>query len=133
MPYNDKEFFILKSYKPTYLGTGKSYLIETLSMYIKQKYQNENNKTSWLAVVLAPTGLAAYNINGQTIHRFLKLPVAKDNNDKFWNLSDASLKVIREFASNTRLFMFGKNYSIINIRKSYILLSNIIFYYYRIL
>jgi len=102
-------------------------------MYIKQKYQNENNKTSWLAVVLAPTGLAAYNINGQTIHRFLKLPVAKDNNDKFWNLSDASLKVIREFASNTRLFMFGKNYSIINIRKSYILLSNIIFYYYRIL
>jgi hypothetical protein len=108
LPYNDKEFLILKSYKPTYLGTGKSYLIETLSMYIKQKYQNENNKTSWLAVVLAPTGLAAYNINGQTIHRFLKLPVAKDNNDKFWNLSDASLKVIREFASNTRLFMFGK-------------------------
>ncbi len=89
-------------------------------MYVRHKYRNETNIDKWLVVVLAPTGLAAYNINGQTIHRFLKLPVSKDKNDKFWNLTDAALKVIREFASNTRLFMFGIIY--------YLFICNLISY-----
>ncbi|MCX7953370.1 MAG: DEAD/DEAH box helicase [Deltaproteobacteria bacterium] len=44
-------------------GTGKSYLL---------KYFVKN--TSKRVVVLAPTGLAAYNIGGQTIHSFFQLP-----------------------------------------------------------
>lgn len=44
-------------------GTGKSTLIE----YINNEYINTS-------VVLAPTGLAAININGQTIHSFFNFP-----------------------------------------------------------
>ena len=38
-------------------------------------FQKPEQPTGWYVLVLAPTGLAAYNVNGQTIHRFLKMPV----------------------------------------------------------
>src|SRR5438552_456422 len=44
-------------------GTGKSTLIE----YFR-------NTTTKKTVVLAPTGLAAINVRGQTIHSFFHLP-----------------------------------------------------------
>jgi len=44
-------------------GTGKS----TLLRYVKEH-------TKKAAVVLAPTGIAAINVNGQTIHSFFKFP-----------------------------------------------------------
>jgi GTPase SAR1 family protein len=44
-------------------GTGKSTLIEYFRIHSKKKY-----------VVLAPTGIAALNIGGKTIHSFFKFP-----------------------------------------------------------
>lgn len=44
-------------------GTGKSTLIEKIRNHIPH------------AVVLAPTGLAALNVKGQTIHSFFNLPI----------------------------------------------------------
>lgn len=94
-------------------GTGKSYLIETLCMHLRHTYKDSNASGGWLVVVLAPTGLAAYNVNGQTIHRFFKLPVHKDGFEKHWDLADQALKIIRSFVQDIRLFMFG-NYKNIN-------------------
>ena len=45
-------------------GTGKSTLVN----YIKTRANIDNT------VVLAPTGVAALNIGGQTIHSFFRLP-----------------------------------------------------------
>ena len=45
-------------------GTGKSYLINAISCYLKKK-----------CLMTATTGKAAFNINGVTIHSLLKLPV----------------------------------------------------------
>lgn len=61
----------------------------------------------WTVAVLAPTGIAAYNISGITIHRFFKLPVFNDNNEKHWPLSDASLKIIRQMVRNLKLIIIG--------------------------
>ena len=59
------------------------------------------NEDGWIFAVLAPTGLAAFNVNGQTIHRFFKLPIFKGKKgqtlgslrskfklitDNYWNL-----------------------------------------------
>ena len=55
---------------------------------------NERNDQGWVVVVLAPTGLAAYNINGQTIHRFFKLPIFNNEHDVYWPLNDDNLKII---------------------------------------
>ena len=45
-------------------GAGKSTLLKKFIKSTKKDY-----------VVLAPTGIAALNVNGQTIHRFYNLPI----------------------------------------------------------
>ena len=47
-------------------GTGKSYLINAIRNYLKDS-----------CTITATTGKAAFNINGITIHSFLKLPVGR--------------------------------------------------------
>lgn len=72
-------------------GTGKSTVVME---YIK--WAEENNKK---IVKLAPTGIAAMNIGGQTIHSFFKLPfgeeytlknmpIPKDESIELFNLID---------------------------------------------
>ena len=46
-------------------GTGKSYFLKNYCEVTRKKF-----------VKLAPTGLAALNIHGQTIHSFFRLPLA---------------------------------------------------------
>lgn len=46
-------------------GSGKSSLLRHISRNTKKKH-----------VILAPTGIAALNAGGQTIHSFFKLPLA---------------------------------------------------------
>jgi len=59
---------ILRLYVNGEGGTGKSFLIKTIKCSIKQ---NLNKDTA----IRAPTGIAAFNINGLTVHRLLQLPV----------------------------------------------------------
>ena len=54
----DKSWFITGA-----AGTGKSTLLRCLMRRLKHR-----------AVFLAPTGLAALNVGGQTIHSFCRLP-----------------------------------------------------------
>ena len=49
-------------------GTGKSYLIKVLMELVHRHYQNRNS-----TITTAPTGVAAYNIQGSTLHRSLSL------------------------------------------------------------
>lgn len=100
-----------KSLKPLKLfvsgvaGTGKSYLIDTICKQIQ--FDNQANPNEWSVAVLAPTGIAAFNINGLTIHRFFKLPVFNDKEEKHWQLTDGALKVIRTYLKNLKLIIIG--------------------------
>jgi hypothetical protein len=69
---------------------------------------DERNEQGWIVVVLAPTGLAAYNVNGQTIHRFFKLPIFNNEYDAYWPLNDDNLKLIRQCTQNIKLIVCGK-------------------------
>ena len=51
-------------------GTGKSYLIHCLRLLLQDKVR-----------VVAPTGVAAFNIDGNTLHSLLSLPVKGDFKD----------------------------------------------------
>ena len=51
-------------------GTGKSYLIHCLKLLLQDKLR-----------VVAPTGVAAYNVNGCTLHSLLNLPTKGDFRD----------------------------------------------------
>ena len=88
-------------------GTGKSFLMDTICKKLNATYQNPENPNGWIVAVLAPTGLAAYNVNGLTIHRFFKLPIFLDNNEKHWPLSDGNLKLIRSLLPNLKLIIIG--------------------------
>jgi len=67
-------------------GTGKSTLIELF-----------RNKTTKKIVVLAPTGVAALRIKGQTIHSFFYFPPKRiDKNENVEKLSNKKLEVIEE-------------------------------------
>jgi ATP-dependent exoDNAse (exonuclease V) alpha subunit len=58
-------------------GTGKSYLLE----YFKR---DEGSKA---AVVVAPTGIAALNVSGQTIHSFFRFPPRDLDDDYIKNIT----------------------------------------------
>ena len=78
--------------------------------YLNYKYPS-TNPNDWIVVVLAPTGIAAYNVNGQTLHRFFKLPVGHDDEKmKYWSLRDKDIKDIRNNIKNLQLILIGKSF-----------------------
>jgi ATP-dependent DNA helicase PIF1 len=54
-------------------GTGKSFLISAISTELQNLASQENKPTPVMRI--APTGIAAYGINGMTAHSALSLPV----------------------------------------------------------
>ena len=55
-------------------GTGKSFLIETIRSLVKEIWKGNASDDTTCAVA-APTGLAAYNVGGVTVHRLFQLPI----------------------------------------------------------
>ena len=51
-------------------GTGKSFWLHCVAAYIQQYCKNKN-----LLKIMAPTGTAAFSINGTTLHSELKIPI----------------------------------------------------------
>ena len=62
-------------------GTGKSYLIHCLRLFLQRKVR-----------VVAPTGVAAFNVDGHTLHSLLYLPTKGD----FKNLEGEHLNRIQQ-------------------------------------
>jgi len=78
-------------------GTGKSFVIDTLTSLIRQMFQNNN-----AVHVLAPTGTAAFNIKGETLHTFAGL----DWHDLYKELSDKSKeKMIEKLQATVAIFI----------------------------
>lgn len=75
-------------------------------------------------VVVAPTGLAAYNINGLTIHRVFKLPVQQGDKERYYDLMDGDVKMLRHLMKNLRLIIIGK-FSILIFERSFFILTKI--------
>ena len=82
-------------------GTGKSYLIKTIKAWVCLV-------TDKHVAVTAPTGIAAFNINGLTIHRLLQLPVEHGKTPQYRPLSDDNLKVVRQRLRNLVLLIIDE-------------------------
>ena len=82
-----------KKFKPLRLtvmgcgGTGKSVLITTVVSYIRKIFQRNNS-----VLVTAPTGAAAHNVGGQTIHREFKVNYKQEGS----KLSNTAKKLLME-------------------------------------
>ena len=70
--HSKKKFKLLRMTIMGYAGIGKSVLINTIVACIRKIFQDNDS-----VIVAAPTGAAAHNVGGQTIHREFKIDVRK--------------------------------------------------------
>ena len=73
-------------------GTGKSFLIETVKLLVRHLWPSDD----LTCAVAAPTGLAAFNVSGITIHRLFQLPIEHEGKTAgYWALPKSSQKVMK--------------------------------------
>ena len=72
-----------------FCGTGKSFIIENVVKWNKTIRGKDT-------VVTAPTGIAALNVKGLTIHRILQLPVKDNGTAEYKALTSEAIEVIRK-------------------------------------
>ncbi|XP_067216237.1 uncharacterized protein [Linepithema humile] len=104
---------ILRFYVSGEGGTGKSYLIKTVKCWIKQNLKKDT-------AVAAPTGIAAFNIDGLTVHRLLQLPVEHGNTPKYKRLKANRYKLLRAELKDVILFIIDEVSMISNLTLMYI-------------
>jgi len=69
---------------------------------------------------MAPTGIAAFNIDGLTVHRLLQLPVEHSQTPKYKQLVDHVLKILRADLKDVILFIIDEVSMIFNLILMYI-------------
>ena len=88
-------------------GTGKSFLIHTIRGKVNELWKD--NKESIRCALAAPTGLAAFNIDGVTVHRLFQLPIEHDSKTStYWSLPKESLKVMRSGFTHVKLIIIDE-------------------------
>ena len=96
------EFKPLHMFLSGVAGTGKSFLIETIKALISSMWPSDD----LTCAITAPTGLAAFNVDGNTIHRVFQLPMSmKVNQLPIWSLPKASQKVMRTTPRNVKFII----------------------------
>ena len=84
-------------------GTGKSFLIEAIKMLVAHLWPTSDLTFA----VVAPTGLAAFNVGGLTIHRLFQLPVEHDaKTASYWTLSKDARKVMKTTLNSQRKVVY---------------------------
>ena len=100
-------------------GTGKSFLIKAIRALVSEIWHDKTE--SLLCAVTAPTGLAAFNVGGVTIHRLLQLPIEHEGwAAGYWRLGKDSLKVMRRSLSQLRLLIIDEVSMLSNLNLAYV-------------
>lgn len=94
-------------------GTGKSFLIKTIKCWVK-KYIGKD------IAVTAPTDIAAFNIDGLTLHRLFQLPVEHGHTARYKQLSDIVIKTVRDEFKNITLIIIDEISMVSNITLMYV-------------
>ena len=86
-------------------GTGKSFLIEAIKALVGSIWPLD----SLMCAVAAPTGLAAFNVGGITIHRLFQLPIEHEGKAAgYWSLPRCSQKVMKTTLCNVKMIIVDK-------------------------
>ena len=86
-------------------GTGKSFLIQTVRGLVDQLWPSND----LMCAVAAPTGLAAFNVGGITIHRLFQLPVEHEGKTAtYWSLPKSSQKVLQTTLRSVKMIVIDE-------------------------
>ena len=98
-------------------GTGKSFLIETIRALIVSIWPNSDRTCA----IAAPTGLAAFNVGGVTVHRLFQLPVEHEGKTAgYWPLSKDLHKVRKTTLRHTKAFIIDEISMVSSLNLAYI-------------
>jgi hypothetical protein len=92
-------------------GTGKSFLIRVLVLLLRRWAHNRittEPSPRGGCLLAAPTGIAAFNIGGTTIHHLFRLPVEKRGNLEFQPLRGAALNAVRSSFTGVKLLIIDE-------------------------
>ena len=88
-------------------GTGKSFLIEAIRAQVAAIWKDKHEALLW--AVAAPTGLAAFNVGGVTVHCLFQLPIEHEGKEAgYWGLPRDSLKIMRTTLRDVKLFVIDE-------------------------
>ena len=83
-------------------GTGKSFLIEAIRAVVASMWPSQD----YTCAITAPTGLAAFNVGGITIHRLFQLPIEHEGKTAgYWSLSKGSHKTLKTCLRHVKVFI----------------------------
>lgn len=83
-------------------GTGKSFLIEAIRGLVVSLWPTDDITCA----IVAPTGLAACNVSGVTMHQLFVLPIEHDSKSaSYWSLSRDSQKVMKTILRNVKVII----------------------------
>ena len=85
-------------------GTGKRRVIHVLEQMVSEKCPGNILPVT----VTAPTGMAAFNVGGTTIHRLLSLPVEQGKPADYTRLHQEQLTMIRGTPKNLKLLIIDE-------------------------
>ena len=75
-------------------GTGKSFLIEAIKCLMDDIWHPKSGEI--ICAIVAPTGIAAFNVGGLTIHRLFQLPIEHEGKTAgYWALNKEAQKRIK--------------------------------------
>ena len=83
-------------------GTGKSFLIEAIRGLVASIWPDHDLTYA----ITAPTGLAAFNVGGVTVHRLFQLPIEHEGRTAgYWSLSKDSQKTLKTTLRHVKVFI----------------------------
>uniref|UniRef100_A0A1X7US12 ATP-dependent DNA helicase n=1 Tax=Amphimedon queenslandica TaxID=400682 RepID=A0A1X7US12_AMPQE len=97
-------------------GTGKSHVISVIKKHLERAHIGAGNA----CVLLAPTGVAAFNIGGLTIHQALNLPVEHGNSTTDKKLVAERLKDLRQSWKNVNTIIIDEITMVSHLTMSFI-------------
>ena len=98
-------------------GTGKSFLIEAIKALVISIWPLDD----LVCAIAAPTGLAAFNVGGTTIHRLFQLPIEHSaKTASYWSLPKSSQKVMKTTLYNVKLFIIDEISMVSSLNLAYI-------------
>ena len=101
-------------------GTGKSFLIEAIKALVISIWPLDD----LVCAIAAPTGLAAFNVGGTTIHRLFQLPIEHSTKTaSHWSLPKSSEKVMKTTLCNVKLFIIDEISMVSSLNLAYIHMS----------
>ena len=99
-------------------GTGKSFLIEAIRQQVAAIWKEKTDGLT--CAVAAPTGLAAFNVGGVTIHRLLQLPIEHEGKTAgYWSLPKESQKIMRTILRDVKLLIVDEVSMLSNLNLAY--------------